>query len=182
MSKKEELTGKFFMGKDLKPEQRFNIIKPEEPFKNEIDKLKKEKEEQEMAKLLLELEKSKQEEINQKLSKLEMIPMFNKIVILPYPRNPYRKIVEGSILVDYSGDFLNPDSGEQDKLKELVGCAKVIEVGPECKYLNVGDDVYYDTRTVYPVPFMSLGYVLCSETQILCNMNESLKERYNKNK
>jgi len=41
MSKKEELTGKFFMGKDLKPEQRFNIIKPEEPFKNEIDKLKK---------------------------------------------------------------------------------------------------------------------------------------------
>lgn len=82
------------MGKDLKPEQRFNIIKPEEPFKNEIDKLKKEKEEKEMTKLLLELENSKQEEINQKLSKLEMIPMFNKIVILPYPRNPYRKIVE----------------------------------------------------------------------------------------
>ena len=56
---------------------------------------------------------------------------------------------------DYTGEFLNPDSGENDKLKELVACAKVIEVGPDCKYLNINDDVFYDTRSVYPALLLS---------------------------
>ena len=103
----------------------------------------------------------------------------NKIILQPYPVNPYRKVVEGSLIVDYTGAFKNPDSGEDDKLQELVGCAKIIEVGPKCKYLKPGDDVYYDTRTEYPVPFMSMGYRLTSEPQILCVLNEKLKERFN---
>lgn len=176
MSLKEQQTGKFFMGGSNKIEVASN------PILVAAEKLREEKEATEAKNLLLELEKEKQKEIEAKLEHLEMLPLMNKIILLPYPQNPYKKVLHGSIIVEYSGDFMNPDTGEKDRLKELIGCAKVIEVGPECKYLQAGDDVYYDTRTVYPVPFMSLGYVLCSEPQILCTLNENLKERFQSKK
>lgn len=179
MSFKEEQTGVFFMGARTNSKSGA-IDLPTNPILVAAAKLKEENEAKSTASMLLELEKQKQAEIESKLEKLEMLPTFNKIILLPYPQNPYKKVMQGSIIVDYNGDFTNPDSGEKDRLKELIGCAKVIEVGPECKYLQPGDDVYYDTRTVYPVPFMTLGYVLCAEQQILCVLNESLKERFQK--
>ena len=163
--------GKYFMS------NRSNLEVP--TIKDAAERLKEEKAAEEIKKALFEAEQNKQAEINKKLETLEMLPMMNKIILQPYPVNPYRKVVEGSLIVDYTGAFKNPDSGEDDKLQELVGCAKIIEVGPECKYLKPGDDVYYDTRTVYPVPFMSMGYRLTSEPQILCVLNEKLKERFN---
>ena len=171
MSFKEEQMGKYFMS------NRSNLEVP--TIKDAAERLKEEKAAEEIKKALFEAEKNKQAEINKKLETLEMLPMMNKIILQPYPVNPYRKVVEGSLIVEYTGAFKNPDSGEDDKLQELVGCAKIIEVGPECKYLKPGDDVYYDTRTVYPVPFMSMGYRLTSEPQILCVLNEKLKERFN---
>ena len=171
MSFKEEQMGKYFMS------NRSNLEVP--TIKDAAERLKEEKAAEEIRKALFEAEQNKQAEINKKLETLEMLPMMNKIILQPYPVNPYRKVVEGSLIVDYTGAFKNPDTGEDDKLQELVGCAKIIEVGPECKYLKPGDDVYYDTRTVYPVPFMSMGYRLTSEPQILCVLNEKLKERFN---
>ena len=150
MSFKEEQMGRYFMS------NRSNLEVP--TIKDAAERLKEEKAAEEIKKVLFEAEQNKQAEINKKLETLEMLPMMNKIILQPYPVNPYRKVVEGSLIVDYTGAFKNPDSGEDDKLQELVGCAKIIEVGPECKYLKPGDDVYYDTRTVYPVPFMSMGY------------------------
>ena len=171
MSFKEEQMGRYFMS------NRSNLEVP--TIKDAAERLREEKAAEEIRKALFEAEQNKQAEINKKLETLEMLPMMNKIILQPYPVNPYRKVVEGSLIVDYTGAFKNPDTGEDDKLQELVGCAKVIEVGPECKYLKPGDDVYYDTRTVYPVPFMSMGYRLTSEPQILCVLNEKLKERFN---
>jgi hypothetical protein len=179
MSFSEEQRGKYFMGG--KKENYTNLILPENPFTKELESQKDEQAAKEARDLFIKLEQEKQEELNSKLETLEMLPMFNKVILLPYPNNPYRKTVQGSIIVDFNGDFLNPESGEKDKLQELVACAKIIEVGPECKYLKPGDDIYYDPRTCYPVPFMSLGYRLTSEPQILCVLNESLKERFKMN-
>ena len=172
MSFREEQMGKYFMS------NRSNLEVP--TIADAAERLKQEKAEEEIKKALFEAERNKQAEINKKLETLELIPIGNKIILLPYPKNPYRKVVSGQIIVDFDGSFLNPDSGESDKLKELVGCAKVIEVGPEVKWTKEGDDVYYDTRTVYPMPFMSLGYVETSEPSLLAIMNEGLKERLKK--
>lgn len=144
----------------------------------QFEKRKIEKELEEANKIFMEAQQTKQNEINKKLETLEFLPMFNKIILEKYPANPYRTIVEGGIIVDYTGLFDNPDTGEKDNLKELVACARVVEVGPEVKYLKPGDDVYYDTRTCYPVPFMSMGYLLTSEPQILCVLNDGLKARF----
>lgn len=148
---------------------------------NLIAKRKQEEQEQDLKSRLIEAEKLKQEEINQKLETLEVIPNGSRVVLQPYPVNPYRKIMEGNIFVDYQGEFKNPDTGEQDKMKEFVGCAKIIEIGPLCEYVKVGDDVYYDTRQVYPLPFMSLGYRIIHEQNLLCIINEKLKERFKMN-
>lgn len=148
-------------------------------IENQIIKKKEKELIEEAQKLYLEASQKKQEEINAKLQTLEMLPMGNKIIISMYPENPYRKVIEGKIIVDYDGSFINPDTGTQDKMKQLVACGKVIEVGPEVKYVKPGDDVYFDPRTCYPVPFMSLGYLLTHETAIHCVLNEGLKTRFN---
>jgi hypothetical protein len=179
MSFREEQASKFFMGGNTSNYK--NLILPQNPFTKEREKQIEEEEAKKARDLLIELETAKQEELKKKLQTLEMLPMFNKVILLPYPNNPYKKSIEGSIIVEYNGDFMNPDSGEKDKLQELVGCAKVIEVGPEVKYVKAGDDIYYDPRTCYPVPFMSLGYKLTTEPQILCVLNENLKERFKMN-
>ena len=155
-----------------------NLIKPDNSLERQFEKARIEKEIEDANKAFIELEKQKQAEIDKKLETLELMPMLNKIVILPYPRNPYRKLIDGNLIVDYIGDFNNPDSGEKDTLDTLVGCAKVIEVGPEAKYIKNGDDVFYDTRTCYPVPFLKLGYLLTAEPSILCILNDGLKKRF----
>ena len=179
MSFKEEQTGVHYMG--LTKSKETGLLMQVNPFTEQVNKMKDEKAEEDAKKMLLELEKKKQEEIMSKIEKLEMLPLGNKVIILPYPENPYKKVMEGNIIVEYTGSFLNPDSGESDKLKEFVGCAQVIEVGPECKYLKPGDDIYYLPNTAFPIPFMSMGYKLTTEPQILCVLNESLKERFKMN-
>lgn len=157
------------------------LIEPERDINAQFEKRRLEKEVEEANKKLVELEKQKQEELDAKMERLELLPMYDKVILLPYPRNPYRKLVENGLIVSYTGDFNNPDSGEKDTLDTLVGCAKIIEIGPLTKYLRVGDDVFYDTRTCYPVPFLKMGYKTTQENQILCVLNEGLKERFNMN-
>lgn len=178
MSFKESQTGKFLMNERVGANN--DIFLPENEILRAAAKQRAEKELAELNAKLIELAKEKQEELDAKLQTLELMPLFNKVVLLPYPENPYRKIAEGNIILDYTGDFNNPDSGEKDKLKVFVGCAKVIEIGPDCKFLKPNDDVFYDTRTCYPVPFAGFGYILTTEPQILVILNDGLKDRFNK--
>lgn len=166
----DRAAGKFYMNGGFKEEDLL--------LENLIDKKKEEEDVKKANELFLDAAAKKQEEINKKLETLEFVPMSNKVIISKYPKNPYRKIMEGNFIVDYDGSFQNPDSGESDKLPELVACGQIIEVGPDVKYLKAGDDVYFDPRTCYPVPFMSLGYLLTSEPQIHCVLNEGLKNRF----
>lgn len=167
-----ESQGKFYPGKN-------KIYVPENDIERAAKKLREEKEFEAAAAKEKELLLAKQQEIQEKAERLELIPLGNKVILSPYPRNPYRQIMsEGGIITDYNGEFFNPDSGETDKAPELVGCAKIVEVGPECKYVKPGDDVYYSPNTCYPLPFMSMGYRITSEPQLLSVLNEGLKKRF----
>ena len=168
-------TGKFFMGGDNK-----EIILPENEFLKEAEKAREKKEQEELAQKLKEVHEAKQREIQERLEGLEIVPNGNKLILMPYPSNPYVQVVTDSgIYIETSDVFLNPDSGEMDYKKELVSCGKVMGVGPDVKYVKEGDDVYYDSRTAYPLPFMSMGYQTTSETQIIAIINNDLKERLN---
>ena len=176
MSLSESQKGTFYLGN--RENANADLFLPENQILREAQKLREQKELEEANRMYLELQERKQAELDAKLETLELVPMGAKVILLPYPQNPYKKVLKGKILVEYNGLFNNPDSGEKDTLKELVGCAQVKEVGPECKYVKPGDDIYYDTRTCYPLPFMSLGYLMTTEPQILAIVNEGLKARF----
>lgn len=173
MSAREEAMGKFYMNN-----RKDKFVVPEDPLKREIEQYKREKEAEEASKILIEAAKQKQKELEEKIAKLELMPLDRRIIIMPYPNNPYRKIMEGSIIVDYAETFKNPDSGEYDQMAAGVICAKVIEVGPECKYIKEGDDIFCQNGVLVPVPFFSSGYQTLSELQVLAVVNENLKERF----
>ena len=198
MSKKEELTGKYYMGinqEKINNTRKSGVDAAEKLFgvnhnklilpKNDIEimaeQMRDEKEAKSTFERLFEIEKAKQEEIDAKIEKLELIPMRANVLILPYPSNPYRKIIDKETGIYFAENkyYKNPDTGEMDEQKLGIGCAKVVEVGPECKYVAIGDDIYYDTRTVVPIPFYGNPYKLLTEPQILCVLNENLKERFN---
>jgi hypothetical protein len=170
MANSIERTGKFYYG-DKKADESLLL-------ENQIKKRDEEKVIKEAGAILLEQEIAKQKELEARLDTLEMIPSGNKLIILPYPTNPYRKVVsKGGIFVDYDGSFNNPDTGEKDKLEVGVKCGKVIEVGPDCKWAAVGDDVFYESRVTVKLPFFSLGYEITNEPNIHTFLNEDLKAR-----
>lgn len=169
-------TGKFYLGGAPKS----GIILPENEILVEAAKAREAKEAQELQEKLEEVHRNKQKEIQDKLEGLEIVPNTNRIIILPYPANPYTQVLtKGGILLDTGGRFNNPDSGEVDFNKELVPCAQVIEIGPEVKHIKVGDDVYYDSRMAYPLPFMNMGYMITSEPQVIAILGADLKTRLN---
>lgn len=107
------------------------------------------------------------------------MPIYANIMIKLYDKNPYDTKVSESGLLLGDGEFTNSDSGENEKLDLKTKCASVIEVGPDCKYIQKGDDVYVNEPTIRPVPFMRSGFFLCNEQNVLAVMNNNLSERYN---
>ena len=157
-----------------------NIIVPSNPIATEARKLEDKKKAEELAQKLKEAHLDKQREIEERLKGLELVPNGNRLVLMPYPSNPYIKVMTDSFMQSYDQKgiyYFNPDTGEIDEAKELVSCAKIIEIGPDVKHVRIGDDVYYDSRTVYPLPFMNLGYQVTSEPQIIAIINNDLKQR-----
>jgi co-chaperonin GroES (HSP10) len=114
--------------------------------------------------------------INDNMKKMIM-PLYNNLILRPYAENPYIEKKTKSGLLINDDQFKSQDSGEEEKLNELIRCAEVVEVGPECKYVKPGDDIFYNVVTVKPVPFQRQGFLLLNEVSVLAVMNDDLDER-----
>ena len=83
------------------------------------------------------------------MSEVDIIPVNNNVLIKPYIQNPYRYIettASGLIVgVESSKTYKSNETGEIEQNNEVIKCGKVLAVGPACKNVNVGDDVYYTT-------------------------------------
>lgn len=92
--------------------------------------------------------------------------------------------VEGSIIVDAGGYTphaeINPMTGKYEEQKQFIVTGCVVETGPEVKYLQEGDVIYYRVDTSVPVPFLKQGFVSLNENQVIAVVNEGLSERFNK--
>ena len=108
-----------------------------------------------------------------------IMPIYGNVILRPYEGNPYvqKSTKEGFLLNDEQFDI--PDSGERDRVEQLIRCAQVFEVGPLCKYVKPGDDVFYNIVTTKPVPFQREGFLLCNEQAIMAIMNDDLDTRFN---
>ena len=112
--------------------------------------------------------------------KTEIMPLYSNVILLPYSSNPYGNLVTETGLQLTEGQFDSQDSGEHETLELYISCAKVIETGPTVQYIKVGDDVFFDTRSARPVPFMRQGFFITSEQNWICVMNDDLVERFKK--
>lgn len=146
-------------------------------FNNEVDKYAEELKEQQN-----KIEEY-QKEISQKVSTIEIKPLFNRIMVKPFAANPFQKLtVENGIITDIGG--LNPniefnrDTGEYQERDQNIIVATVVEVGPECKYIQPGDTVFYLKHLPTPIPFFKQGFWTLKEENVIAVVNEGLSKRF----
>ena len=117
------------------------------------------------------------------ISKVEIKPMFNRILITPFKQNPFQRIkIENGIITDLGGlapQFKNMDNGRIDEMEQMIITGAVQEVGPEVKYIVPGDVIMYRKETAMPVPFFKQGLMCIAETQVIAVVNDGLETRFN---
>lgn len=157
-----------------------NMIQREKAnkFNNEVEKYNAQLEENQKT-----FEEA-QSQVAYDINRAEIKPMFARLIIKPFKVNPFQKTeVKGSIIVDAGGYTphaeLNPMTGKYEEQKQFIITGYVVEVGPEVKYLQEGDVVYYRVDTAVPVPFLKQGLVSINENQVIAVVNEGLTERFN---
>lgn len=104
---------------------------------------------------------------------IEIVPCNSNVIIQIYNDNPYRKIETteaGLLLGTESKTHKSKETGEQETNMPIIVCAKVIAIGPDCKNVKVGEDVFVSTFTIVPVPYMNTGYRAVTEQNIICRM------------
>lgn len=125
-----------------------------------------------------------QQQLSYDINKAEIKPMFSRVLVKPFKVNPFQQMkIENGIIVDAGGYTphldLNPVTGKYEEQKELIVTGCVVEIGPDIKYLQEGDIIYYRVDTSVPVPFLKQGLVSLDEKQIIAVINEGLNERFN---
>ncbi len=121
------------------------------------------------------------EKMSKVLDGLEIKPNTNYVLVKPYVGNPYERAEtreSGIILDSNAASFTNPDSGDEEQEQRGIIIGRVIEIGPECKYVKEGDDIYYHFGSAVPIPFFRQGFTTISESRILMILNTKLNERF----
>lgn len=149
-----------------------------EQFNNQVDK---HAEELELQKKAIE---EAQESIQENIAKIEIKPLYNRVLIKPFAANPFQRMkIEHGIITDIGG--LNPEihknmeTGEWEERDQMIKVATVVEIGPDCKFLQPGDTVFYMKNAPTPVPFFRQGFWVIKEDNLIAVVNEGLEERFN---
>ena len=157
-----------------------NMIQKEKAnkFNNEVEKYNAQLEENQ------KIFEESQNQVAYDINRAEIKPMFARIIVKPFKVNPFQKMeVKGNIIVDAGGYTphaeLNPMTGKYEEQKQFIITGYVVEVGPEVKYLQEGDVVYYRVDTAVPVPFLKQGLVSINENQVIAVVAEDLTNRFN---
>lgn len=125
------------------------------------------------------------EQLGYDITKLEIKPTFNRILITLFEKNPFQKITvnKSGIITDMGGlnpTYKNTNSGEIEEAKQMIIVGVIQEVGPDVKYAKVGDTVFVDRNSARPVPFYKQGLHCISEQQVIAIVNEGLENRFEK--
>lgn len=112
---------------------------------------------------------------------LEIMPINSYVLVKPYEVNPYDKIEvsEGGLAMNTKEHkIFNQDKGEEEKADMWERVGVVIEVSPNCKYVQKGDDIFYRMGQRVPISFLQLGMEVVAESSILAVVNAGLTERF----
>lgn len=110
----------------------------------------------------------------------EIMPLYSMVMVEIYDENPYEQKETKTGLKLTTDLRESEDTGNIEKSEFYVKVAKVIEAGPDCKYVQAGDDVLIDTRAMRPIRFMGNIYWNIAEPNLVAVINEGLAERFKK--
>lgn len=117
------------------------------------------------------------------VTKLQIKPSFNRILVTLFNKNPFQRIVtsKSGIITDLGGlnpTYKNTDSGEIEEAEQVIIVGVVQEVGPDVKYVKPGDTIFLDKGSARPVPFFRQGLHCLGEQQVIAIVNEGLDDRF----
>lgn len=104
----------------------------------------------------------------------ELAPCGTVVVIKPYEVNPYRKVdkTESGLIFGIESDktYKSNETGEIEMSQEVIRTGKVVAIGPKVESTEVGEDVFFTTYSMTPLPFRKMGYVCVSEPLLVCRI------------
>ncbi len=129
-----------------------------------------------------ELVNNCQKELSNDLQNLQMKPIGNYVIVKPYAQNPFQKIkkTDSGIILDLGGMapvVKSNETGEYEEEEAFIKTGVIIEVGPECKYAQAGDTIFWTKTSEVMIPFFKQGLVLVNETRIMAIVNNDLDKR-----
>ena len=126
------------------------------------------------------------DKVNKNVENIEIMPIGNYVLVKQFDENPFQRIVKDSksgLILDLGGQkpqYKNTDNGEIEEEEQFIKVGVIQEVGPECKWCEPTDTVFYTKNSAVPVPFYKQGLILVNETRILSVVNEGLTNRFKK--
>lgn len=105
---------------------------------------------------------------------VDLIPINNVVIIKPYDVNPYRKIdtTASGLIVGIESDktYKSNETGEIETNQTVIRVGKVVARGGKCENVEVGDDVFFTTYSMTPIPFRKQGLVAVGEGLLICRV------------
>lgn len=105
-------------------------------------------------------------------NKTKILPIYSNVVLKFYNDNPYRKIeaTEAGVILGIGSTqkYKSNETGEMEDTGEYIACAKVIAVGPNCKHVKEGMDVFAVKGIATPLPYKDMDYYIINESNIIC--------------
>ena len=128
------------------------------------------------------------DKVNANMANIEIMPIGNYVLVKQFEENPFQRIVRDSksgLILDMGGmkpQYKNTDNGEIEEEEQFIKVGVIQEVGPECKWCQPDDTIFFTKVSAVPVPFYKQNLQLVCENRVLAVVNENLSERFFKNK
>lgn len=104
----------------------------------------------------------------------EIVPCNMNVIIKPYEVNPYRKVdkTASGLIVGIESDktYKSNETGEITENEQIIRVGRVVYAGPKCENVQIGDDVFYTTYSMTPIPFRKEGLVVVSESLLIARV------------
>ena len=126
--------------------------------------------------------------VNENMNNIEIMPIGNYLLVKQFEDNPFQRIVRDSksgLILDMGGmapQYKNTDNGQIEEEEQFIKVGVIQEVGPECKWCQPDDTIFFTKNSAVPVPFYKQNLQLVCENRVLAVVNEGLTERFNKGK
>lgn len=120
--------------------------------------------------------------LSDNFDKIEIKPLGNYVLATQFSQNPFQKVkVDGGIITDLGGlapIYKSHETGGIEEEESYIKVGTVVEVGPDVKYLRVGDAIMWTQPTGLDIPFYKQGLVTICEFNVKAVINEGLQARF----